>query len=248
MIYCARTHVGYSRKRNEDSFYIPAEGLSENLFIIADGMGGLSYGNAASSATVDAVVKSVREKKGAMPVRLISDAANAANTLVRRIAQKAREGTVMGSTLTLALMDGRQAYIGNVGDSRAYLCGAQALTCLTRDHSYVDELVRAGRITALEARTHPYRHAITRAIGIKERVDIDVFEVQWEAGDTLLLCTDGLTNQVEDAQIERMIKDNEDIEAAADALIKEALDSGGADNITVVLVRNTGPETGEVLA
>ena len=241
MIYCARSHVGNHRKRNEDSFYIPEDGFAKNLFIIADGMGGLSYGNAASRATVDAVVKTMREGNSALPARLISDAANAANTLVKRIAQKAGRDTVMGSTLTLVLAEGRQVYVGNVGDSRAYLLGAKGLSRITRDHTYVDELVRAGLVTHEEARTHPQRHAITRAIGIKERVDIDVFEVQWEEGDTLLLCSDGLSNHMEDAQIGLLLRERGDIEASADALIETALKNGGEDNITVVLAHNTGP-------
>ncbi|MFZ5975955.1 MAG: Stp1/IreP family PP2C-type Ser/Thr phosphatase [Bacillota bacterium] len=248
MIYCARSHTGNHRKRNEDSYHIPEDIAAKSLFVIADGMGGFSYGNAASRATVDAVVKTMQGESRALPVRMIFDAANAANILVRRIAQKVGRNTAMGSTLTLALVEGRQIYVGNVGDSRAYLLDAEKLCCITRDHTYVDELVRAGMITPGEARTHPQRHAITRAIGIRERVDIDVFEVQWEAGDVLLLCSDGLSNHVEDAQIERMLRNRGDLETVADALIETALDNGGEDNITVVLAQNTGPEKREVRA
>lgn len=246
MIFCARSDIGNHRKRNEDSYHVPGDGRDRGLFIVADGMGGLSYGNAASRATVDAVVKAVTEGKGALPVRMIFNAASAANVLVRRIAQKVGRNTVMGSTLTLALVEDGQVYVGNVGDSRAYLMDGEGLSRITRDHTYVDELVRGGMISPEEARVHPQRHAITRAIGIKEKVDVDVFEVPWAPGDTLLLCSDGLSNHVGDAQIEAILQEDCDLFAAADALIETALDNGGDDNITVVLAKNLEAE--EVLA
>ena len=242
MIFCARSHIGNRRKRNEDCYHVPEDGRGRSLFVVADGMGGLSYGNAASRATVDAVVKAVEEESGLLPARLIFDAANAANVLVRRIATKAGQNTVMGSTLTLALVEDAQVYVGNVGDSRAYLLDGRGLTRITRDHTYVDELVRAGLIAPGEARAHPQRHAITRAIGIKEKVDIDVFEVQWQPGDTLLLCSDGLSNHVGDAQIELILKRDGGLGAAADALVETALQNGGDDNITVVLAQNLDGE------
>ncbi len=205
MIFCARSHIGNRRKRNEDCYHVPEDGRGRSLFVVADGMGGLSYGNAASRATVDAVVKAVEEESGLLPARLIFDAANAANVLVRRIATKAGQTTVMGSTLRLRSSRTRRSTSGTWGQPRLSP-RRPGLTRITRDHTYVDELVRAGLIAPGEARAHPQRHAITRAIGIKEKVDIDVFEVQWQRGDTLLLCSDGLSNHVGDAQIELILK------------------------------------------
>lgn len=240
MKYCARTHTGNRRRRNEDSYYIPAEPSARGLFVVADGMGGLLFGNAASQAAVDAVVASVSENGGAPSARALKEAAAAANALVRRIAEKAGADTLMGTTLTLALVEGDQLHVGNAGDSRAYVLGQGGLRCITRDHSYVEELVRSGRITREEARTHPQRNVVTRAIGIKEKVDIDIFELPWVTGDVLLLCSDGLFSEVEDARIQEILSGDAALEARADALIDAALAGGGNDNVTVVLVQNTG--------
>ena len=242
MIYCARTHIGNRRKQNEDSYFIPGRQNPPCLFMVADGMGGLARGKAASRATVETAAMLLGGQEEFCSAGAIVQAVQAANNEVRRMAVHA--GVQMGSTLTLTVIDGDQLLVGNVGDSRAYLWNGGMLRCLTRDHSVVEELARSGQITQAEARTHPQRNLITRAIGIRDKVDVDIFECQWQEGSVLLLCSDGLTGQVEDQRLAELLQTGKTLESTAEAMVDQALENGGDDNITLVLVRHTGQEPG----
>ncbi len=242
MIYTARSNIGKIRERNEDSFFIPSRADDYALVVVADGMGGLNGGEAASRITVEAVVEWIGNNYDMLPAKLMQSAAIAANEKVMEKAKLNGEDVLMGSTLTLAIIKNQQLFVGNVGDSRAYVFDGEKLDCITRDHTYVDGLVRAGELTRQQAKHHPQRHMITRAIGIRKKLQTDVFERPWLVGGTVLICSDGLTNHVEDCEIEQVLLENQDIEEAADKLIQKALDSGGQDNITLVIAKDYGKE------
>jgi serine/threonine protein phosphatase PrpC len=227
-----RTDTGRRRVHNEDVFL-----CDPPLYAVADGMGGAQAGEVASKLAVAALAE---HPHGHGPV-----GEDAVVTLVReanrRIFRRSVEDPAaagMGTTVTVALVDedAGTAAIGHVGDSRAYRIRDGVLEQLTTDHSVVAELVRAGRLTAEEALEHPYRSAITRALGTEEEVDVDTFTVPLEPGDTYLLCSDGLTSMVRDEEILRLASAyGDDPDALADALIDAANAAGGEDNITVVL-------------
>ncbi len=238
MTYYLRTHIGLVRKKNEDnSFAVVKDG---GLFaVVADGMGGHRGGEVASQIVIDTALQYIEDADitGITPNKikqLLSDA----NKSVWEKAYQDKELQGMGSTATLLILQGRQALIGHVGDSRAYLFRADKLKQLTKDHSYVQMLVENGYITAEEALRHPQRNIITRAIGAESSVDADVLTVVIEAGDVLVLCSDGLNNAVSDDQITQILLGG--ISNAADSLIDAALSSGGSDNITVFVAETGG--------
>ncbi len=239
MTYYLRTHIGLVRKKNEDnSFAIEKDGC---LFaVVADGMGGHSGGEVASQIVVDTAKQFLSDINNSSLISsdsitgLLSDI----NKLVWERALRDKELQGMGSTATIINLKGRQALIGHVGDSRAYLFRSGRLKQLTKDHSYVQMLIENGYITKEEALHHPQRNIITRAIGAENKVDADVMTINLEAGDILLLCSDGLTNAVTDDQITKTLL--EGVAKAADTLIEAALAFGGTDNITVFIVETDG--------
>lgn len=236
------THQGQVRPVNQDALH--AEG---GLFVVADGMGGHQAGEVASRITV----KTLAGRDHASIDDLV-DSAVAANTAVWTQSSTGEEFKGMGTTLTaLAVIgDGRPPRLGlvNVGDSRVYRRRGDQFEQLTDDHSYVAELVRRGQISDVEAETHPYRNMLTRAIGVAESVEVDRWELTPEAGDVYLLCSDGLINEVPDDDIVTILDDNEDATEAARELIARANQSGGRDNITVVLVAIEVEEVPDVAA
>jgi protein phosphatase len=224
----SRTDVGRVREHNEDSLLV-----SSPLFVIADGMGGHAAGEVASELAIrvfeDAAIT------GANPEAL----RNAAIESNRVIIQGAREGLGrmgMGTTLTAAVIEGERLLIAQVGDSRAYLLRDEQLRQLTRDHSLVEELISAGQITRAEARTHPNRSVITRALGSDPDVLPDIYETRVRSGDRLILCSDGLSSMLEPAALQKILNENPDPQRAADALVDGANDAGGHDNITVIVI------------
>ncbi len=238
MIYYAKTHIGNVRKLNEDAVYIPEnnEGL---LAILADGMGGHSAGDVASSLVVSAVASFFNEAdEASVSEEGVREALYHANTLVwnESCTNKNRRG--MGSTATVAVFAGAKAFIGQVGDSRAYLLRNGELSQITKDHSYVQMLLDKGMIDEEQAARHPQKNVITRAIGTDVSVDVDLFTIEMHDGDIILLCSDGLSNAVSDAQITAVLSD--DIQTAADKLVKAALDNGGTDNVSAVIAVYTG--------
>ncbi len=207
-----------------------------NLFAVADGMGGHNAGDYASSHAVRILVDEIREDTDYNPVKVIRHAIETANTEIIEQAQKDEKLRGMGTTMVVATIVGQYAYVANVGDSRLYVVDKQ-LRQITRDHSLVDEMVRMGEINADEARVHPDKNIITRAVGAADHVEADFFEVELCEDDRILLCTDGLTNMVRDKEICDTIRQNDNIETAASQLVAMANANGGRDNITVMIIK-----------
>ena len=243
-VYSA-TNIGMKRKMNQDYVFASQTpvGNLPNLFAVADGMGGHNAGDYASSHAVRILVDEIREDTDYNPVKVIRHAIETANTEIIEQAQKDEKLRGMGTTMVVATIVGQYAYVANVGDSRLYVADKQ-LRQVTRDHSLVQEMVRMGEITAEEARNHPDKNIITRALGAEKTVDVDFFDMRLEPGSTILMCSDGLSNMVEDSKMEEIIlNSDEDINWKGETLIREANNNGGNDNIAIVLVE---PFTNEV--
>ena len=207
-----------------------------NLFVVADGMGGHNAGDYASSHAVGIVVEEIREDADFNPVKVIRHAIESANTEIITQAQKDEKLRGMGTTMVAATIVGHYAYVANVGDSRLYVAGEQ-IQQITKDHSLVQEMVRMGELNAEEARNHPDKNIITRALGAERTVDVDFFDLKLEPGNVVLMCSDGLSNMVEDDRIGEIISDTDrDLRERGQALISEANRNGGKDNIAIVLI------------
>ena len=242
MKFYAITDIGRKRELNEDYIYTSGQpiGALPNLFIVADGMGGHKAGDYASMHTVDRFVEVIRELGEEHGVQdAINEAVTAANAYREPRSRENSNLSGMGTTLVLASCIGNEAIVANIGDSRLYLVN-DAMTQITRDHSLVEEMVTLGGIDREMARNHPDKNIITRAVGVKEKVAADFFEVDLTKGDKLLLCSDGLTNMLRDEEIYQIIQDNKELEQAAKALVDAANENGGRDNIAVVLVEPFG--------
>jgi len=231
------SHVGQVRSGNEDSFLLDHD---LNLYAVADGMGGHAAGEVASRLAVEALKEAWAEGGNPEPdadrmVRGFS----LANDRIREEVEHdaARHG--MGTTLVAVHFRGREARIANVGDSRAYLLRSGGFRQITIDHSWVREQMDSGKISAEEAANHPFRNVITRALGTRPQVEVDLQKLPIEAGDRLLLCSDGLTGMLEDEEIARIVLESADTSQAVTRLVEEANAAGGEDNITVVLIECT---------
>ena len=236
-IYSA-TDVGQKRKMNQDYVFASADpvGNLPNLFVVADGMGGHNAGDYASSHAVGTVVEEIRQDADFNPIKVIRHAIESANTEIITQAQNDENLRGMGTTMVVATIVGHYAYVANVGDSRLYLVNQQILQ-VTKDHSLVQEMVRMGEINAEQARNHPDKNIITRALGAERTVDIDFFDLKLEPGNVILMCSDGLSNMVEDSQIREIISDTEkNLEEKGKILISEANRNGGKANIAGVLI------------
>ena len=229
----AATDVGRVRQINEDRFL-----ADEGLFAVADGVGGHQAGEVASQTSVETLQRIFTE--GEHTTEGLVAAVEAANQAVWQLAQGSREKRGMGTTLTaLAVVqeDGEeQLALANVGDSRAYLLQQGELIQLTEDHSLVEELVRDGKLTPAEAQVHPQRSIITRALGMEPAIEVDSWEIIPYTGDRILLCSDGLTNELSDERIASTLRQLADPQEAARDLVRQARAAGGSDNITVVVV------------
>lgn len=233
--YCI-TDIGKRRSMNEDCVYASDQpvGNLPNLLIVADGMGGHNAGELASRFTVESIVDYIGKAAEDRPIPLLSHAIHQANENVIEKAKTEKSLEGMGTTVVAATIQGSYLYVANVGDSRLYLIDKD-ITQITRDHSLVEEMIRVGELKREDARTHPDRNVITRAIGVKEPVRIDFFDMKLEKGDIILLCSDGLTNMVEDRDILKIVKKSGSLKEAASRLVTEANKNGGKDNISVVL-------------
>jgi protein phosphatase len=230
----SRTDIGLRRKRNED--FLGSEQTPHGmLFVVCDGMGGHAGGDRASRLAVEEFLRYVRNAKGE-PSNVLRNAVISANDVVYHESQASREHAGMGTTLVGALISGSRATVVNLGDSRGYHYTRKRLFPVTSDHSLVGELLQQGQITAEEARVHPQRNIITRALGLQESSQPDVFTLDLQDGDALLLCSDGLNGMVTDAEMERIIARNPGAQQACDQLVDAALEAGGVDNVTVILV------------
>lgn len=233
----ALTDKGLERQENQDCYYtseLPVGNLP-NLFIVADGMGGHAGGKLASETAMKSFVKSVQKSTLEDPDEILTNAVKKANDDVIKKAKKVElEG--MGTTLVVATIIDGELHVANVGDSRLYLITAAEVKQITKDHSLVEEMVRMGELEPSKARTHEKKNVITRAIGVADEVKADIFKVKLKEEQTILLCTDGLTNMVTDDSIRKVIVSQRDVIEKAETLIIEANKNGGKDNITVVVI------------
>ena len=230
-----RTDIGKLRKQNEDAAWFDE---ARAVFAVADGMGGHLAGEVSSRMAIEAVQRMARENERP-GIAALREAVACAHETILAHAQDHIECAGMGTTLSVLWLGENYAYIAHVGDSRIYRLREGSLTQITQDHSLVEELVRAGLITREQARTHPRRNIITRALGTHGENEPDLLVTDVQDGDVFLLCTDGLTGMVPDDEIERTLRDC-GIEAAADRLIALALDAGGRDNVTLILCARKG--------
>ena len=234
-VYSA-TDVGQKRKMNQDYVFTSEDAVGNlpNLFVVADGMGGHNAGDFASSHAVEILVEEIRKDADYNPVKVIRHAIETANTEIIEQAQKDEGLRGMGTTMVVSTIVGQYAYVANVGDSRLYVVQGQ-IQQITKDHSLVQEMVRLGEISPEEARNHRDKNIITRALGAEKTVDIDFFDLKLEAGDTILMCSDGLSNMVDDRKMEEIILDSEmELTEKGKTLIREANLNGGKDNIATV--------------
>jgi serine/threonine protein phosphatase PrpC len=241
------TDTGRVRPHNEDyvDYYVPPDPqqLARNgaIYLVADGMGGHQAGEVASRGAVEMTIQRYYADASQDVGRSLVRAVQAANQQIHAQAQADTSKSGMGTTLVAAVVLGRKVYVANVGDSRAYLINKRSITQITEDHSWVEEQVRAGLLTQEQAKRHPQRNLVTRALGSKPSVDVDLFEGAISTGDHLLLCSDGLTGRVEDSEIAAIVRDHPPHEAARQ-LVATANERGGTDNITVLIV-STEKET-----
>ena len=241
MIYAACTHIG-RRLKNEDSLYVPKTSDDPAVVAVADGMGGHAAGHRASTLAVEGVSSALADFRAPADaaVRALRDILHRINYDVYRHAQTEEGCRGMGTTLTLALLYEKEYIAANMGDSRLYQFDGEMLTQVTRDHSLVAVLVASGSITQEEADRHPQRNIITRALGTSAYEEADFFTRQWKTGDMLLLCSDGLHGCVPQEELTRVLKSGKPLDEIAQTLVQLALDAEGTDNITAVLVQNTG--------
>ncbi len=233
----SRTDVGVKRQVNQDYVFHTEEAVGNlpNLFIVADGMGGHNAGDYASNFATNFVVDSIRNNSETNPIKLIRNAIEEANSTLFADAAAHPDKDGMGTTFVAAtVMDDGYLYVANVGDSRLYLINDD-ITQITRDHSLVEEMVRAGKLEREAARLHPDKNIITRAVGAVKALKVDFFDMKLKKGDRILLCTDGLSNLVPEDQIKEIIESGEgDVEKIVNALVDKANESGGNDNIAVI--------------
>ena len=235
MISAARTHIGKVRASNQDAILVcPGK---YGLYGVADGMGGHKAGDVASKIAVAVTEKAL---KNAHPsVELLRSAIQEANLAIYEEQLGNPDYSGMGTTMTLIWEDDDRVLLGHVGDSRAYCIREKAIRQISLDHSMVAEMVRRGVLTDEEARVHPYRNIITRALGTDETVEVDVEELEKRPGDLYLLCSDGLSEYVQDEGMLYILRKHRGLEEAADVLLNLALEGGGRDNISLVLAEVT---------
>ncbi len=231
------TDIGRKRKVNQDYLYTSEQpvGRLPNLFLVADGMGGHNAGDYASRAAVEIIVKEISDSEEGSAVRILGQAISCANEFIYRKSEESVEFEGMGTTVVAATIADGVLQVANVGDSRLYVIGKEVRQ-VTRDHSLVEEMVRMGGLGKSEARNHPDKNIITRAVGVSDTVEPDYFAVKLNEGELVLMCTDGLTNMLEDEEIRMILSGARDIVEKAQELVNAANKNGGKDNITVVLI------------
>lgn len=239
----AKSDVGKARENNQDYYYISKTEDELLLYILADGMGGYRGGDIASSLATNAVRSYIESnfkdtlKEREEILKLIKNAIEYANMVVFEKSKDTKELIGMGTTLEVCLIYNNKAYIGHVGDSRIYRIRKQFMRKITRDHSYVEDLVKDGTITKEQAATHPKKNMLTKALGCSAFVEPDMMVKGFLKDDILLICSDGLTNMVTEEEIYKILL--EDVSLSAEKLIQKANDSGGYDNITAIIIQNS---------
>jgi len=229
----AKTDVGRVRPINEDSFYLPAEG--ERFCAVADGMGGHNAGEVASALAVETFARCMRDSER-LNGTAIHAAVSRANEAVFEEAGRDESKSGMGTTFTGLSEENDTVHIAHVGDSRAYLIRNGAIMRVTMDHTLVEEMVLQGVITVREAKVHPKRNIVTRALGTGAHVDIDLLQLEARPGDVFLMCSDGLSNMVEEREMLSVTLSDAEWNDKLDTLVGLALNAGGSDNITAMFV------------
>lgn len=241
MMVGAITDIGQIRDINQDCMFV---GNIENfpLYIVADGMGGHNAGEVASCMAVD-IIKEVFEDN----IKLLKDKENIKETIEEAIyvanrkiyleSKKILKYAGMGTTITLAYILNNHIYIGHVGDSRAYFVTEGEIYQITDDHSLVNELIKNGSITPEEAINHPQKNLITRAVGTSSEIQLDFYTIDYKKDDILIICSDGLSNMLNNDDILKLIRSEKDIDKACNKLISIANENGGRDNITVIAIK-----------
>ena len=236
-----KSDIGIKRDNNQDSFYV-SENKDILLYLVADGMGGHKAGKYASTMARDIIQDNFNKDEidlshGKNIPKWIKTSIEEANTKIYLKSIENEEFKGMGTTVTMAYIYRNKIYLGHVGDSRAYLIRDKEITQITEDHSYVNQLLKTGSITKKEAKSHPKRNMITRAVGSSSIIEIDLIVKEWVQGDILILCSDGLTNMVKDTQILKAFRDEDNLQESCDKLVKIANGNGGIDNITVIAIK-----------
>ncbi|WP_166238106.1 Stp1/IreP family PP2C-type Ser/Thr phosphatase [Paenibacillus turpanensis] len=247
MITALRTDIGKIRQVNEDRCVLIPGLNGYTLAVVADGMGGHQAGDTASQLTIETIQAELTETVHAdMDEEELKEAIRSAilraNDAVFQAASEKEHYHGMGTTVVVALADEQRIFLGHIGDSRAYLIGDEGIKQLTEDHTLVNELLKNGQISKEEAHMHPRRNVLTRALGTEQHVDVDSTELPWKPQDQLLLCTDGLTNQVGEEQMLAILQSGSSAEEKVEQLVVHALEAGGDDNITVVLLQHSQSE------
>lgn len=234
------TDKGAVRQQNQDAYYLDMTDHGLAVAVVCDGMGGAKAGNVASTLAVDSLVETLRAQdpaKATDPGQVLLDAAELSNSAVFYRASIDPDCLGMGTTMVAILLDGSMAHILNIGDSRCYLINSEGIIRLTRDHSVVEDLVERGDITPEEARLHPRKNLITRALGAEEHIRADLYRQELAEGDCLLLCSDGLSNVVTDQEILYEIVHGGEKADCCKRLLGIALERGAPDNVTAVLLQ-----------
>ena len=237
----ALTNMGVQRNTNQDYAYVSEMKIGNlpNILIVADGMGGHKAGEVASEQAVNTVLESIKHNESEDKITIIEKAIEEANQRVLDMSASDEKFKGMGTTLVVATLENDILYVANVGDSRLYLIEDNEIKQITRDHSLVQEMISKGEIDKESARTHSRKNVITRAIGADTKIIADFFEVDIKTDTKILLCSDGLSNMVEDSQIIRIIEEcsGKTLEDTVHKLIDAANENGGCDNIAVVLAQ-----------
>lgn len=241
MIAWGLSDVGLVRENNQDSCFVSKD-LSFPLFIVADGMGGHNAGEVASNMAVSTIKnifllnkEELNTEKGI--VKTIKSSIEKANHKVYTKSLEALEYSGMGTTVTLAYIYENKIYIGHVGDSRAYYITRDNMKQITEDHSLVNELIKNGSITIEQGKNHPQRNVITRAIGTSNHIRVDIHTMEYEEDNKLILCSDGLTNMINEEEILEIVNRDEDIIVKCQKLVLDAKRKGGLDNITIIIIK-----------
>ena len=238
MNYSVLTDIGRARSQNQDAVFATDEAVGSlpNLFVVADGMGGHKAGEYASNQAIALVKREVASDTESEPVQIINQGITTANNRIYEEAAQDATKSGMGTTMVVATIFDYHMCVGNVGDSRLYVYREGQLQQITQDHSVVGEMVRKGEMPKEQARNHPKRNLITRAVGAEKEIRVDFFDETLADGDLVLMCTDGLTSMVEEKQIEEVLASAVSLQEKANRLVELANDNGGRDNITIIII------------
>ncbi|MDY5578282.1 MAG: Stp1/IreP family PP2C-type Ser/Thr phosphatase [Lachnospiraceae bacterium] len=231
------TDIGRMRKNNQDYLFISEDAVGNlpNIYIVADGMGGHKAGEVASKGAVESILSTIGNTELTDPVSIIEEAVTAANNRVLEMSRDNPEYEGMGTTLVVTTVFDKDFYVANIGDSRLYVIG-EDIHQITRDHSYVEEMVSRGELDKDSARTHAKKNVITRAVGVEAGTYADYFQVKYKKGDKILMCSDGLSNMIKDEELKTIVKKEATVQEIVNELVYTANHNGGSDNITAIVV------------